>query len=67
MINTMEINNILEEGLYKKYIYNLYLRNININNNDELDDLFDKLSSYIGYGIIYLFGLLKLSFYVLYQ
>jgi hypothetical protein len=61
--NTIEINNILEEGLYKKYIYNLHLRNIN--NNDELEELFDKLSSYIGYGIICLFGLMKSSFYVL--
>jgi len=45
-----EMAKFLEEGIYKNYDYNLFN-----NGPDELEELFNELSSYIGYGIFFMF------------
>jgi hypothetical protein len=51
----MDIEHFLETEPETNYYYN---RHNYINKNDELEELFDSLSSYIGYGLIGLTSLI---------
>ena len=54
-----EIARFLEEGIYNKYDYNLFN-----NESDELEILFDNLSSYIGHGIFFIVRLINPYSYI---